>query len=250
MRRLAVLVVLLFAAVSVATAQADASPAEKALLQMANQFRAEHGAAPLAWNSALARAARDHAKLMVSEAGTPRHQYPGEPDLITRAARAGAHFASVAENLAGRGRAVAQFQQVWMNSPTHRANLLDPKMNVVGIGVIESGGLLYAVEDFAQSVPVPRRGEIESQVMAALQKAGIPSVKMTEAARSNCASQAETAAGALLVVHWEGPNPGQLPDVVVQRIAQRSYHAAAVGACPSTQAGQGFTTFRVAVLLY
>jgi hypothetical protein len=73
---------------------------------------------------------------------------------------------------------------------------------------------------------------------------------MTEAARSNCASQAETAAGALLVVHWEGPNPGQLPDVVVQRIAQRSYHAAAVGACPSTQAGQGFTTFRVAVLLY
>lgn len=250
MRRLAMLVVLLFAAVSVAMAQTDASPAEKALLQMANQFRAEHGVATLAWNSALASAARKHAKLMGANAGAPRHQYPGEPDMIARAAQAGAHFASVAENLAGRGRAAAELQYVWMNSPTHRANLLDPKMNVVGIGVIESGGLLYAVEDFARSVPVPKREAIESQVMAALQKAAIASVKMTEAARSNCESQSQTAAGALLVVHWEGPNPGQLPDVVAQRIRQGSYREAAVGACPSAQAGQGFTTYRVAVLLY
>ena len=170
--------------------------------------------------------------------------------MITRAAQAGAHFGSIAENLAGRGRAAAELQYVWMNSPTHRANLLDPKMNVVGIGVIESGGLLYAVEDFARSVPVPKREAIESQVMAALQKAGIASVKMTGEARSNCQSQSQTAAGAQLVVHWEGPDPGQLPDVVAQRIAQGSYHAAAVGACPSAQAGQGFTTYRVAVLLY
>jgi hypothetical protein len=231
-------------------AQVDASPAERALLQMANQFRAEHGVAPLAWNSALARAARVHAKRMVSERRGLQHQYPGEADLITRAAQAGAHFGAVAENLAGRGQTTAQLQQVWMSTPTHRANLLDPKMNVVGIGVIESGGLLYAVEDFAHSVPTPKREEIEGQVMAALQKAGMQSVKVTAAARSNCESQSSTAERALLVVHWEGPDPGQLPDVLVQRIAQESYHSAAVGACPSAKAGQGFTTYRVAVLLY
>lgn len=137
-----------------------------------------------------------------------------------------------------------------MSTPVHRANLLDPKMNAVGIGVIESGGLLYAVEDFAHTVTAPKRDEIESQVMKALQKAGISSVKMTDAARSNCESQSNTAAGAQLVVHWEGSNPGQLPDMLVQRMARGTYHAAAVGACPSAQSNQGFSTYRVAVLLY
>lgn len=237
-------------AVSTGTAQVDASPAERALLQMANQFRAEHGVPPLAWDSALARAARKHARLMVSASGDMEHQYPGEPDMIARAAQEGARFGAVAENLAGRGQTPAQLQQVWMSTPTHRANLLNPKMNVVGIGVIENGGLLYAVEDFAQSVPAPKREEIEGQVAEALQKAGIASVKTTEEGRSNCDSQSSTATGALLVVHWEGPNPGQLPGVLVQRISQGTYHSAAIGACPSAQAGQGFTTYRVAVLLY
>ena len=237
-------------AASTGMAQVDAAPAESALLQMANQFRAAHGVAPLTWNSALARAARKHATLMVSAGGDMEHQYPGEPDMIARAAEAGAHFSAVAENLAGRGQTAAQLQQKWMSTPTHRRNLLDPKMNVVGIGVIESGGLLYAVEDFAHSVVVPKRGAIESQVMEALKKAGIGAAKMTEAARSNCESQSNTAEGAKLVVHWEGSNPGQLPDVLVQRISQGSYHSAAVGACPSAPAGQGFTTYRVAVLLY
>lgn len=217
---------------------------------MANQFRAAHGVPPLTWNGELARAARKHARLMVSADGDLEHQYPGEPDMIARAAQEGAHFSAVAENLAGRGQTAAQLQQIWMITPTHRANLLDPKMNVVGIGVIESDGLLYAVEDFAQSVPTPRRGVIEGQVMGALQRAGISSVKMTEAARSNCESQSNASPGAKLVVHWEGSNPGQLPDVVAQRISQGSYQSAAVGACPSAQAGQGFTTYRVAVLLY
>jgi len=237
-------------AASTGRAQVDASPAEKALLQMANQFRAEHGVAPLAWNSALARAARVHATRVAAEPGELEHQYPGEADMLARASHEGALFGALAENLARRGQTPADLQNVWMSTPVHRANLLDPKMNVVGIGVIESGGLLYAVEDFAHSVPAPKREEIESQVAAALKKAGITSVKASDAARSNCDSQSNTAAGALLVVHWEGPNPEQLPDMLAQRLSQRTYHSAAVGACPSAQAGQGFTTYRVAVLLY
>ncbi|WP_348268401.1 CAP domain-containing protein [Edaphobacter paludis] len=237
-------------AVSTGMAQVDASPAEKALLQMANQFRAEHGVAPLAWDSALARAARLHAKRMVVAAGDMEHQYPGEPDMITRAAQQGAHFGAIAENLAGQGQNPAQLHHIWTITQSHRTNLLNPNMNVVGIGVIESGGLLYAVEDFAHDVPAPRQDEVAGQVVAALQKMGMQSVKSTEEARSNCESQSNTSPGAMLVVHWEGSNPSQLPDVLVQRIAQGTYHSAAVGACPSAQSGQGFTTYRVAVLLY
>lgn len=249
-RRSVIVLCGLLMAASTGTAQGDSAPAERTLLQMANQFRAQHGVAPLEWNSALARAARKHARLMVSAAGDMEHQYPGEPDMIARAASEGAHFGAVAENLAGQGQNPAQLQQIWMTTQSHRTNLLNPKMNVVGIGVIESGGLLYAVEDFAQSVAVPKQAAVESQVQDALQKAGIGSVKMTEAARSNCESQSNTSPNAKLVVHWEGANPEQLPDALVQRISQGSYRSAAVGACPSAQAGQGFTTYRVAVLLY
>lgn len=231
-------------------AQAGASPAESALLEMANHFRAEHGVAPLAWDSALARAARVHARRIAAEPEDLEHQYPGEADVITRASLEGAHFAAIAENLAGRGQNPAQLHQGWMNSPVHRANLLNPKMNAVGIGVIESQGLLYAVEDLAQTVSVPKQTVIESQVMAALLKAGIASARMTRAARLNCESQSNRAEGALLVVHWEGPDPGKLPEALVQQISREAYHSAAVGACPSPQPGRGFTTYRVAVLLY
>lgn len=236
--------------VSQGMAQVDASPAEKALLQMANQFRAEHGVAPLAWDRALARAAMMHAKRIIVASGDLEHQYPGEADMIARAAQQGAHFGAVAENLAGHGQNPTQLHHIWTITQSHRANLLNPNMNVVGIGVIESGGLMYAVEDFAHNVPAPKRNEVASQVMAALQKVGMQSVKSTEEARSNCESQSNTSPGAKLVVHWEGSNPGQLPDVLVQQMGQGSYRSAAVGACPSAQAGQGFTTYRVAVLLY
>lgn len=249
-RRVAAVLFCVLMAAATGRAQADASPAESALLQMANQFRAEHGVAPLAWNSALARAAREHAKLMVSANGDMEHQYPGEPDMIARAAQQGAQFGAIAENLAGQGQKPEQLQQIWETTQSHRTNLLDPKMNVVGIGVIEHGGLLYAVEDFAHSVPTPKRDEVESQVTTALEKVGMQAVKSTEEARSNCESQSNTSPGAKLVVHWEGANPGQLPDALVQRIGQGNYQSAAVGACPSAQAGQGFTTYRVAVLLY
>ena len=197
-----------------------------------------------------ARAARAHAKRMVSQPGELEHQYPGEADLIARASQQGALFSTIAENLGRHGRTPAELHQVWMSTPVHRANLLNPKLNAVGIGVIESQGLLYAVEDFAQTVSAPKQTVIESQVMAALQKAGIASVRTTKAARLNCDSQSNRAEGALLVVHWEGPNPGQLPEVLVQQISRAAYRSAAVGACPSPQPGQGFTTYRVAVLLY
>lgn len=250
MRRFFLILLTAFTATSAGMAQVDASPAERALLLMANQVRAEHGVAPLAWNSSLARAARAHAKRMVSEPGELEHQYPGESDMVARAARQGALFEAIAENLARGGQNPAQLQQVWMGTTVHRRNLLNPQMNAVGIGVVESRGLLYAVEDFAQSVSAPKRTQIESKVAVALKRAGLASAKTTEAARSNCESQSNIAPGASLVVHWEGPDPDELPDVLVERLSKGTYHSAAVGACPGAQAGQKFATYRVALLLY
>jgi uncharacterized protein YkwD len=37
-----------------------------------------------------------------------------------------------------------------MHSQSHRANILDMDMNSIGVGVVEQGHQLFAVEDFAQ----------------------------------------------------------------------------------------------------
>ena len=79
------------------------------------------------------------------------HQYPGEADLVTRAGQQGAHFRSVAENVA-LGPTPQAIEQEWMHSAPHRANILDPQMNAIGIGIVKKGGSYYAVEDFADSV--------------------------------------------------------------------------------------------------
>lgn len=253
-RRALVLLIGLTMATAAGRAQADASPAEKALLGLTNQARAEHGLGPLAWDGALARAARAHAERVVSEPGALEHQYAGEPDLVARTAAAGAHFGTVAENLARWGRTPAELQQKLMSTTAHRENILDPRLNAVGIGIVERGGLLFAVEDFAKSVAAPQKGGVEGQVMASLRAAGMTAVKPTEVARASCLAGRDTALGtagqAALAVAWDGSDPGKLPEALVQQIGSGRFHSAAVGACPSQRVQPGFTTYKVMVLLY
>ena len=52
------------------------------------------------------------------------------------------------------------------------------------------------------------------------------------------------------IMRWEGTDLTRLPDVLEQKIATHQYHKAAVGACDSGNPTQGFTTYKVAVLLY
>ena len=39
-------------------------------------------------------------------------------------------------------------EQAFQQSPEHRANLLDPSYKQIGVGVVESGGEVYVVQDF------------------------------------------------------------------------------------------------------
>ena len=51
-------------------------------------------------------------------------------------------------------------------------------------------------------------------------------------------------------MRWEGTDLGRLPEELEERIATGKYHKAAVGACDSGSPGQGFTTYKLAVMLY
>jgi hypothetical protein len=226
------------------------SPDEQSLLELANQARATHNLPPLHWDGTLAHAAQAHLQRVLQNQSEYLHQYPGEPDLQTRGANAGAHFTTIAENIGGRGESPADLQKIWMTTPTHRANLLDPNLNAVGIAVIEQGGLLYAVEDFARSVAVQQNTGIEKRVAQLLQEHGIAPAASNDDARATCTMPKGNAGHPKMVIQWDGPNPTQLPDVLLQQIASGSYTTAQIGACPSNQVNQQFTLYHVAVLLY
>ncbi len=144
--------------------------AEQYLLVMANQERSQRDIQPLAWDEHLAAAAMQHAQRMAQE-NAISHQFPGEAALESRTSTAGARFSLVAENVA-----IAPTPQVlhteWMHSPGHRANLLEPHENAVGIAVIFSNGELFAVEDFSEQVATVGFSAQEEQVAEAAARAG------------------------------------------------------------------------------
>jgi uncharacterized protein YkwD len=233
-----------------AVAQANGSPDEQALLQLANQARAQHNLPPLRWDSALAVAARNHLRWVLRNPGELLHQYPGEPDLVARGGSTGARFSTISENIAGHGQTPAELQQTWMNSPVHRANLLDPKLNVVGIAVVESQGLLFAVEDFGREVPALTSEAVERQVQKLLEAQGFPPAPSNEDARKTCTMAQGQAGYPKLVIQWDGSDISHLPDSVLQNLDKTKYKSAAVGACPGRQPNQQFTTYHIALLLY
>lgn len=130
-------------------AQRPPSAAERQLFDEANRARKAQGLPPLKWDESLAAAARRHAAEMASH-GTISHQFPGEPSMPGRATKAGAHYSSLAENVA-YGQGPDQVEDEWMKSAPHRANILDPSLDSLGVGVTERGGQTFAVEDFSKS---------------------------------------------------------------------------------------------------
>lgn len=123
--------------------------AERDLFSSINQSRRMQGLPPLRWDESLATAARRHAGVM-AEHGSAQHAFVGEPSLSARAKQAGVHFTWLSENVT-QGPSPEFIHSQFMNSPSHRANILDRDMDSIGIGVVEQRGQLFAVEDFSQA---------------------------------------------------------------------------------------------------
>jgi uncharacterized protein YkwD len=132
-----------------ATAQPKAELTGLQLFQAINRERAAYGLPPLKWDEALANAARQHAEVMAAQRSLS-HGFPGEPSLPSRATRAGARFSWLSENVAA-GPNTENISEQWMESPNHRANLLDADMDTIGAGVAERNGVVFAVADFSKA---------------------------------------------------------------------------------------------------
>jgi uncharacterized protein YkwD len=229
---------------------AQSSVAAQTLFKSANHDRAAAGLSPLKWDSALADAAHRHA-LKMAQRNQLSHQFPGEPPMQDRAKQAGARFSLVAENVA-QGPTAEGIHQQWMHSPPHRANLLDPQLNAIGISVVQSGNTLFAVEDFATTVPTASLTEQERQVASELiaRHAELHVDAGSAGARKTCQlDNAWAGERPALVFRYESSDITHIPPEVLQKITPGKYHSALVGACHAPGKSD-FARFRVAILLF
>jgi uncharacterized protein YkwD len=234
---------------SSASARPQIGNAESILLDAANRDRAAHGLQPLQWDAALAIAAKAHAERM-AQRNTLSHQFPGEPPMQDRAREAGARFSLIAENVA-LGPTATGIHTQWMNSPPHRANLLDRELNAIGIAVVQHGNTLFAVEDFSNAVPTLSLGEQEHQVGSQLAAYGLNPVNITSDARKVCNREHGAATPRpQLVLRYEVSDLSRLPDEVMQKLDSGKFRSASVGACDPRDASSDFTSFRIAILLF
>ena len=116
---------------------------EQRMLDLLNRERTANGLRPLLADPELTRLARLKSQDMVT-LNYFAHQSPtyGSPFEMMRAA--GVTFRTAGENLAGAGTATAAHTAL-MNSPGHRANILNPAYTHIGIGtgVSERFGLVF-----------------------------------------------------------------------------------------------------------
>ena len=144
--------------------------AEQVLLDLANQARAQAGAPALTLDPGLSRAARSHAEAMFA-ARQLSHQFSGEPSLPQRLGNAThAQLDQEGENVALDFDAEKGHQHL-MLSPPHRANLLNPAYNVIGLGVVRSGDRLYIVQDFGHALPNYSAAEVKDRIAATVAQA-------------------------------------------------------------------------------
>jgi uncharacterized protein YkwD len=134
-----------------ATAAAAGAPAknlsaEELAVKLTNSRRAQHGCSALHIDSHLRTAARGHSKDM-----RVRHYFEhNSPDGKTPWDRikAAGYSQPGAENIA-MGYATAQaVVSGWMNSPGHRANILNCNLKAIGIGVEYGSGGPWWTQDF------------------------------------------------------------------------------------------------------
>lgn len=234
----------------------DGSPADPnaaQILQLANQARAQAGAPPLAWSSAVAKAAMAHCQKMVEE-GPIAHRYGGEASVSGRVAAAGGHFSLIEENVA-LGQTPGAIHNGWMNSPEHRENLLNPKVDHVGVAVVATRGVLYAVADYIRAVPVLEPEEAEAKIGRLVRVYGLRVLADPSTARKACAMEkgipnVSSGPQPMGVVRWQNANLAELPPNLVARLKSGQFKLASVGNCPAQDVEGDFSTYRFAVVLY
>lgn len=83
------------------------------------------------------------------------HESPTGVDIADLASQFGYEYITIGENLAmGNFQSEAEIVSAWMNSPGHKANILNPKYTQIGVGLVpgswQGKQVWYAVQHFGK----------------------------------------------------------------------------------------------------
>ena len=126
------------------------STEEQALLDLTNTDRAAGGLPPVVFDSMSLQVARVRAAAQIPDGPLSHYNSLGEIAFVGLLADAGVPYMLAGENLARTSSqdaaTVSRLNDALMNSPTHRANILEPGFNrlAVGAATAPDGRLAFA----------------------------------------------------------------------------------------------------------
>jgi len=130
------------------------SKTEQRLLDLTNGERKQNDLPPLVPNRVLFKVARAHAANMARQ-DKLAHDLDGKSPR-QRVTEAGYPWHFTGENIAYGEVDLEDIVKGWMDSPKHRANILNPKYTEIGFGVARSEqGLDYYTQIFGTPKPQP-----------------------------------------------------------------------------------------------
>jgi len=237
------------------------SPAEKRLFDLVNHERQKAGLSRFEWNDKLAQAALAHSKLL-DEHQELSHQFAGEPLLQERVGATGLRFNSVAENVA-EAPEVETAHRGLMNSPGHRANILNPDYSAIGIAIVQDGSQLFVTQDFAHVLASYTEKQFQDAVIGSIARARraakLPRLDIIADARlrkaachqdMNTDKMIQGLPGATKLLVFSQSEPGTLSADLRQAVGDRTISRMNIGVCLESGGKNGFSHFWVVTALY
>lgn len=111
---------------------------EEQVVSLVNKERAKEGLAPLKRDWELARVAKYKSQDMFDKKYFS-HTSPTYGSPFEMMKNFGISYKSAGENIAKGQTSAKQVMEGWMNSPGHRANIMDAKFTHIGVGYVEKG---------------------------------------------------------------------------------------------------------------
>ena len=120
------------------TTTSDVNAFEQEVVKLTNAERTKAGLSPLQTDDKLMAAAREKSQDMQSN-NYFSHTSPTFGSPFDRMKALGITYKSAGENIAQGQRSPQEVVQAWMDSPGHRANILNGKFTHIGVGYVKSG---------------------------------------------------------------------------------------------------------------
>lgn len=125
----------------------DAGQYAEQVVALVNSERGQHGCGAVSVNPKLTLAAQRHSDDMVARHFFS-HTNPDGAGPGQRITATGYRWSTWGENIAYGQKTPADVMNAWMNSPGHRANILNCAFQEIGVGVNLDTGTPYWTQDF------------------------------------------------------------------------------------------------------